>query len=84
STEVQAISREICKIIDGARSQAQGLAEIDSAIGQIDRDTQQNAAMVEESSAAIEQLVQEATTLDQLMAQFQVGSKTGYATRRAA
>lgn len=84
STEVQAISREICKIIDGAKSQAQGLAEIDSAIGQIDRDTQQNAAMVEESSAAIQQLVQEATTLDQLMAQFQVGSKTGYPTRRAA
>ena len=84
STEVQAISREICKIIDGAKSQAQGLAEIDSAIGQIDRNTQQNAAMVEESSAAIQQFVQEATTLDQLMAQFQVGSRTGHTSRRAA
>ena len=84
STEVQAISREISRIIDGAKSQAQGLAEIDAAIGHIDRNTQQNAAMVEESSAAIQQLVQEAATLDHLMAQFKVGSATGHATRRAA
>ncbi len=84
STEVQAISGEICKIIDGAKSQAQGLAEIDAAIVHIDRNTQQNAAMVEESSAAIQQLVQEATTLDRLMAQFKVGSAAGYTPRRAA
>jgi len=84
STEVQAISGEISKIIDGAKSQSLGLSEIDSAIGQIDRNTQQNAAMVEESSAAIQQLVQEAASLDGLMAQFKVGSKTGYATRRVA
>jgi methyl-accepting chemotaxis protein len=84
STEVQAISSEICKIIDGARSQAQGLAEIDAAIGQIDRNTQQNAAMVEESSAAIQQLVHEAMTLDQLMAQFRVGAPARATGRRAA
>jgi methyl-accepting chemotaxis protein len=84
STEVQAISREICKIIDGAKSQAQGLAEIDLAIGHIDKNTQQNAAMVEESSAAIQQLVQEAATLDRLMTQFALGSGAGHGTRRAA
>jgi methyl-accepting chemotaxis protein len=84
STEVQSISAEISKIIDGARVQAQGLAEIDTAIGQIDRNTQQNAAMVEESSAAIQQLAQEATTLDQLMAQFKLGAKASFGGRRAA
>ncbi|ODT23128.1 MAG: hypothetical protein ABS35_13200 [Kaistia sp. SCN 65-12] len=72
SAEVQIISREVARIIEGAKSQALGLAEIDTAIGEIDRNTQQNAAMVEESSAAIQQLVQEATTLDQLMAQFKL------------
>ena len=84
ATEVQSISREICKIIDGAKSQARGLAEIDQAVGHIDKNTQRNAAMVEESSAAIQQLVQEATTLDHLMAQFKTGSKMGSGTRRAA
>lgn len=84
STEVQAISREICRIIDGAKTQAQGLAEIDSAIGHIDSNTQQNAAMVEESSAAIQKLVHEATTLDRLMAQFKVGTGSGHIGRRAA
>jgi methyl-accepting chemotaxis protein len=84
STEVQAISREICKIIDGAKTQAEGLSEIDAALGQIDRNTQQNAAMVEESSAAIQQLVQEATTLDHLMLQFKVESRTSHSHRRAA
>ncbi len=84
STEVQAISREIRKIIDGAKTQAEGLSEIDTALGQIDRNTQQNAAMVEESSAAIQQLVQEASTLDHLMSQFQIGSRPSHSHRRAA
>ncbi|WP_377275517.1 methyl-accepting chemotaxis protein [Rhizobium sp. R86522] len=84
ATEVQSISHEISKIIDGAKTQAQGLVEIDQAVGHIDKNTQRNAAMVEELSAAIQQLVQEATTLDHLMAQFKTGSKTGSGARRAA
>lgn len=83
AAEVNSISDQIGKIVDAARDQSSGLAEIDSAIGHIDRNTQQNAAMVEESSAAIQQLVQETTNLDQLMARFAVRSPSA-ATRRAA
>lgn len=84
SSEVQAISLEISKIIDGATSQAQALLEIDTAIGHIERNTRENTAMVEQSSAAIQQFVQEATILDQLMAQFKIGADRFLRTSRAA
>jgi methyl-accepting chemotaxis protein len=84
SNQVRTISREIAKIIEGAKNQAVGLAEIDAAIGHIDRNTQQNAGMVEESSAAIQQLVQEAATLEQLMEQFSIKTGLRYGARRAA
>ncbi|MBU2329280.1 MAG: hypothetical protein KJ755_18325 [Alphaproteobacteria bacterium] len=83
SMEVQAISGEISKIINGAKSQEQGLSEIDTAIGQIDRNTQQNAAMVEDSRTAIHQLVQEARTLDELMAQFKLEKQLLHGARAA-
>ncbi|WP_159952209.1 methyl-accepting chemotaxis protein [Rhizobium sp. 18065] len=83
SKEVNAISTEIVKIVSAARDQAVGLGEIDAAIGHIDRNTQQNAAMVEESSAAIQQLVHETETLEGLMARFSIAA-TRPQIRRAA
>ncbi|THV25665.1 methyl-accepting chemotaxis protein [Peteryoungia ipomoeae] len=68
--EVNSISSEVSKIVAGAREQSTGLSEIDAALGTIDRSTQQNAAMVEESSAAATQLSGEAQRLDDLMAKF--------------
>ncbi len=82
STEVQAISREICKIVEGAKTQMAGLRETDAAVNEIDTSTQQNAAMVQQSTTAIRQLVQEAATLDFLMAQFVVSARSD--VRRAA
>ena len=47
-----------------------GLAEINSAVSQLDQVTQQNAAMVEESTAASHTLRQDADELRQLVARF--------------
>ncbi|MGV8939291.1 MAG: methyl-accepting chemotaxis protein [Allorhizobium sp.] len=82
--EVNAISREIEKIVGSAREQSSGLTEIDAAIGEIDRNTQKNAAMVEESSAAIQSLAQEAGMLEKLMERFRVSASAAPATRRRA
>lgn len=57
-------------IVTGAREQSAGLSEIGQAVAEIDRGTQQNAAMVEETSAATAALSSEAQTLDQLMGAF--------------
>jgi methyl-accepting chemotaxis protein len=52
--------------------QATGIAEVNTAVGQMDQVTQQNAAMVEESTAATHALVQEIEELDKLAASFQL------------
>ena len=82
SSEVNRISAEIEKIVGVARDQANGLTEIDTAISVIDRDTQQNAAMAEQSSAAIASLAEETNRLEMLMRRFNVGG--GNAFHRAA
>ncbi|MFN7010958.1 MAG: methyl-accepting chemotaxis protein [Allorhizobium sp.] len=85
ATEVTSISEQIDTIVRSAREQSTGLTEIDAAIGHIDRNTQQNAAMVEESSAAIQSLANEASALEQLMVRFHISTGAGRpAHRRAA
>jgi methyl-accepting chemotaxis protein len=51
------------------------LQEINSSVSQMDQMTQQNAAMVEESTAVTHNLSAEANTLSQLIEQFRVPSQ---------
>jgi len=55
-----------------SKEQATGLAEVNMAVSQMDQVTQQNAAMVEESTAASRSLAQDAVELDRLMRQFEI------------
>lgn len=84
ASEVDEMSVEIERIIHSASDQANGLGEIDAAISDIDRNTQQNAAMAEESSAAVSSLKDEAERLEALMAQFDLGSRHQRTTSFAA
>src|ERR1019366_410924 len=70
------------EIAAGATEQATALQEVNSAINQMDQATQQNAAMVEQSTAASHSLSQETTQLSGLIGQFQVGRATGDDTMR--
>ncbi|PWE54165.1 methyl-accepting chemotaxis protein [Metarhizobium album] len=56
-----------------AKEQSTGLAEVNQAVNAMDKTTQQNAAMVEESNAASAALVSEAAGLRQIVAQFSLG-----------
>jgi methyl-accepting chemotaxis protein len=58
----------------GAQEQARGIAEVNLAINQMDQLTQQNAAMVEESTAASHALSHEADRLDESVKRFNVGA----------
>ena len=62
-------------IAASAKEQASALAEINVAINQMDQVTQQNAAMVEQSTAASQALTQETVELDRLTSYFQVGTQ---------
>ncbi|MCZ7451302.1 HAMP domain-containing methyl-accepting chemotaxis protein [Agrobacterium rhizogenes] len=55
-----------------AKEQSTGLAEINTAVNSMDQNTQQNAAMVEQSTAAASSLAEEATKLRDLIAGFKL------------
>ncbi|MFC3594368.1 methyl-accepting chemotaxis protein [Novosphingobium piscinae] len=68
--EVQGSVRSIA---DTAGRQATNLAEVNGSIGAMDRMTQQNAAMVEQSTAAARGLADRADQLTQLVEAFRTG-----------
>ena len=81
---VNEINDRIVAIATGAQEQAVGLREINTAVNQMDQMTQQNAAMVEETSAASQTLAQESGQLAGRIAHFQLAGTTGSAMRHAA
>ncbi len=83
-SEVQEINRHVLAIVEAAQEQSTGLQQINTAVNQMDQDTQKNAAMVEESTAASHGLAQEAASLNQLLAQFKLASGHEATTRVAS
>jgi len=69
---VQSVNADMDAIAAAAQEQSTGLSEVNSAVNQMDQATQQNAAMVEEMSAAGAGLAQECANLQHLLAQFQL------------
>ena len=71
-TSVTNVARLVADIAVSASEQSDGLREINSGIGQLDDVTQQNAAMVEEATAASHVLHGEAEVLSKIVARFTV------------
>ena len=67
------ISQLVGEMAASAENQATGIAQINVAVGQMDQTTQQNAAMVEESTAAAHSLAREADGMAALVARFELG-----------
>ncbi|MDP9840410.1 methyl-accepting chemotaxis protein [Neorhizobium huautlense] len=67
---VQDISRNVSAIAESSREQAIGLNEVNNAVNSIDQGTQQNAAMVEQSTAASRSLANDAQSLTALLSFF--------------
>jgi methyl-accepting chemotaxis protein len=76
-TEVAQLSTVVADIAASAQEQAAGLQEVNTAVNHMDRVTQQNAAMVEESTAACHSLAQETERLSALIGAFQT-EKSGF------
>ncbi len=71
--QVAEITTTVADIAASAQEQATALNEVNTAINQMDQVTQQNAAMVEESTAASHALSQETEELSRLISRFDVG-----------
>ena len=68
--QVNEIHDSIAAIVSSSREQALGLGEVNNAIRQMDQSTQQNAAMVEETNAACQELQMQSNQLKAALGDF--------------
>ncbi len=81
---VNRVNESVNTIATAAKEQATGLAEINTSVNHMDQMTQQNAAMVEETSAAGQSLAEESYNLRQLLSRLRVNVQHAGGHRRAA
>ena len=74
---ITSISENVSAIAASAREQSTGISEINIAVSRLDQSTQQNAGMVEETTAASRDLSGEAEILTQIIHRFTVDSAAG-------
>ena len=72
--QVNRVTQMIAAISSASSEQTAGIGQVNDAVNQLDRMTQQNAALVEESAAAAESLKQQAAQL--------VGAVSSFRTRQ--
>jgi methyl-accepting chemotaxis protein len=70
---VKKVTDVMAEIASSSREQASGIEQVNKAITMMDDVTQQNAALVEEASAAAQALTEQASNLTQLIARYRVG-----------
>ena len=69
---VQCVSDIIGGIAAAADGQSRGIAQVSTSVGELDRMTQQNAALVEQAAAAAESLKDQATNLSGVVGNFKL------------
>ena len=72
---VQRVGDIIGEITAAASEQSAGIGQVNQSVGEIDRMTQQNAALVEESAAAAESLREQAARLSKVVQQFRLADE---------
>jgi methyl-accepting chemotaxis protein len=71
---IQQISDLIGEISTASQEQSTGIDQVNTAVTQLDEVTQQNAALVEEATAAAMSLVDQAAQLNQKVSQYKLGN----------
>ena len=70
------VNQQVQEIADGATTQANNLEQVNVSVRNMDTMTQQNAAMVEQSTAAARSLAEQAAALQNLVGQFRVNERS--------
>ncbi|TCD16256.1 methyl-accepting chemotaxis protein [Oricola cellulosilytica] len=68
--QVETINGNVASLVAASSEQSTSIGEVNGAVHDMDRVTQQNAAMAEETTAAIHALVEEIEELDGAIARF--------------
>ncbi|MDP3612025.1 MAG: methyl-accepting chemotaxis protein, partial [Rubrivivax sp.] len=77
---VQRVSDIIGEISAAATEQSSGIGQVNGAVNDLDRMTQQNAALVEQSAAAAESLREQAQRLTGVVGTFRLAGQLGAST----
>ncbi|WP_193015802.1 methyl-accepting chemotaxis protein [Proteus sp. FME41] len=80
-TSVNHVSGSMKEILSASEEQTRGIAQISLAVNEMDKATQQNAAMVEQSTAASATLSEQASMLDTIVNTFKVEHEKPVSTK---
>ncbi|MFY8273820.1 methyl-accepting chemotaxis protein [Pseudoalteromonas sp. SSDWG2] len=81
---VQKVSQMIADISEASAEQSSGIEQVNKAVAQMDEMTQQNAALVEQASAASESMAEQANSMRQMLSFFSVNMSSGLPDHRPA
>jgi methyl-accepting chemotaxis protein-2 (aspartate sensor receptor) len=73
---IQRVADMIGEVTAAATEQSEGIGQVNAAVAQLDTMTQQNAALVEQSTAAAQSLREQAEQLQRIIAFFDTGEST--------
>ena len=72
---VKKVTDIVAEIAAASREQSSGIEQVNKAVMQMDQTTQQNAALVEEASAASQAIVEQAQALNGMIARYNIGDR---------
>ena len=72
-SSVKKVSDIVAEIAAASREQSSGIEQVNKAVMQMDEMTQQNAALVEEGTAASQSMADQARTLNEMMSKYRGG-----------
>jgi methyl-accepting chemotaxis protein-like sensor len=83
---VKKVSDIVAEIAAASREQSSGIEQVNKAVMQMDEMTQQNAALVEQATAASQSMADQARDLSKMMERYQIGesSAVGSSASRSA
>jgi methyl-accepting chemotaxis protein len=79
---VKKVTDIVAEIAAASREQSSGIEQVNRAVMAMDETTQQNAALVEEAAAASQAIVEQAQTLNNMIARYHVGAAASPAVTR--
>lgn len=80
---IRTIDQAVGETAVGAKEQSHALSQVNAAMNEIDKVTQANAAMAEETAAASQTLAQEAENISLLLGRFNVGRSSSSPAARS-
>jgi uncharacterized phage infection (PIP) family protein YhgE len=81
---VKKVSDIVAEIAAASREQSSGIEQVNRAVMQMDEMTQQNAALVEEATAASQSMADQARDLNQMMGRYRLDSSHQPAAQASA